>query len=162
MSIAIAERAVVVTRTAAETIRLGERLGAVAEPGDLVCLYGDLGAGKTQLAKGIARALGVTSVVNSPSFVLVAEHVGRLPFFHVDLYRLADVGEAVAAGILDERRATGLTVIEWADRIAELLPATRLDVRIEGAADEPRRIRLEALDAAYGRYCRVATEGDNR
>lgn len=162
MSTAIAERVVVVTRTAAETIRLGERLGAVAEPGDLVCLYGELGAGKTQLAKGIARGLGVASVVNSPSFVLVAEYAGRLPFFHVDLYRLADVGEAIAAGILDDRRAAGLTVVEWAERIAELLPAARLDVRIEGAADEPRRIRLEALEPGYRRYCRVVGEGSER
>jgi tRNA threonylcarbamoyladenosine biosynthesis protein TsaE len=162
MSTAIAERIVVVTRTAAETIRLGERLGAVAEPGDLVCLYGELGAGKTQLAKGIARGLGVASVVNSPSFVLVAEYAGRLPFFHVDLYRLADVGEAIAAGILDDRRAAGLTVVEWAERIAELLPAARLDVRIEGAADEPRRIRLEALEPGYRRYCRVVGEGSER
>jgi tRNA threonylcarbamoyladenosine biosynthesis protein TsaE len=162
MSTAIAERVVVVTRTAAETICLGERLGAVAEPGDLVCLYGELGAGKTQLAKGIARGLGVASVVNSPSFVLVAEYAGRLPFFHVDLYRLADVGEAIAAGILDDRRAAGLTVVEWAERIAELLPAARLDVRIEGAADEPRRIRLEALEPGYRRYCRVVGEGSER
>jgi tRNA threonylcarbamoyladenosine biosynthesis protein TsaE len=162
MSTAIAERVVVVTRTAAETIRLGERLGAVAEPGDLVCLYGELGAGKTQLAKGIARGLGVASVVNSPSFVLVAEYAGRLPFFHVDLYRLTDVGEAIAAGILDDRRAAGLTVVEWAERIAELLPAARLDVRIEGAADEPRRIRLEALEPGYRRYCRVVGEGSER
>lgn len=162
MPTAIAERVVVVTRTAAETIRLGERLGAVAEPGDLVCLYGELGAGKTQLAKGIARGLGVASVVNSPSFVLVAEYAGRLPFFHVDLYRLADVGEAIAAGILDDRRAAGLTVVEWAERIAELLPAARLDVRIEGAADEPRRIRLEALEPGYRRYCRVVGEGSER
>ncbi|HWP62703.1 MAG TPA: tRNA (adenosine(37)-N6)-threonylcarbamoyltransferase complex ATPase subunit type 1 TsaE [Candidatus Binatia bacterium] len=156
MSTAITERVVVVTRTATETIRLGERLGAVAEPGDLVCLFGDLGAGKTQLAKGIARGLGVTGVVNSPSFILVAEHVGRLPFFHVDLYRLTDLGEAIAAGILDERRASGLTVVEWADRIADLLPAARLDIRIEGTADEPRRFSLEAHDPGHRRYCRAA------
>lgn len=162
MSIAIAERAVVVTRTPAETLRLGERLAAVAEPGDLICLYGSLGAGKTQLAKGIARGLGVVGVVNSPSFILVAEHVGRMPFFHIDLYRLTDAAEAVAAGVLDERQSAGLTVVEWADRMAELLPEARLDVRIDGAADGPRRISIEALDPAYRRYCRAVAEPDRR
>jgi tRNA threonylcarbamoyladenosine biosynthesis protein TsaE len=74
---------------AATTRAIGAALGGVARPGDLICLRGDLGAGKTQLAKGIAAGLGVTTTVNSPSFILMAEHMGRLPFFHIDLYRLA-------------------------------------------------------------------------
>lgn len=158
MSIAIADRIVVTTRSAAETQRLGERLAAVAEGGDLICCYGSLGAGKTQLAKGIARGLGVSGVVNSPSFVLVAEHAGRVPLFHADCYRLADAAEALAAGILDERQGAGVTVIEWAERLGDLLPAARLDVRIEGTADEPRRITIEALAPSYRRYCRAAAE----
>lgn len=160
MSIAIADRTLVVTSSAVETQRLGERLAGAAEPGDLICLYGSLGAGKTQLAKGIARGLGVASVVNSPSFVLVAEHVGRLPLFHVDCYRLADAAEALAAGVLDERQGAGVTVVEWADRLGDLLPAARLDVRIEGTADEPRRISIEARSPSYRRYCRAAATFD--
>ncbi len=162
MSIVVTERHVVVTRTAAETLLLGERLASVAEPGDLICLFGPLGAGKTQLAKGIARGLGVRSVVNSPSFVVVAEYVGRLPLFHIDLYRLAGPADALGAGVFDERQAAGLTVIEWAERIAEVLPDARLDVEIEGAGDEPRRIGLEARGPAYRRYLDAAAPGRRR
>jgi tRNA threonylcarbamoyladenosine biosynthesis protein TsaE len=158
MATAVVERTVVVTRTPSETFRLGERLAAVAEPGDFIALTGSLGAGKTQLAKGLARGLGITAVVNSPSFVLVAEYDGRLPLFHVDLYRLSDPAEAVAAGVLDERQGAGVTVVEWAERLGSLLPAARLDVRIEGVADEPRRIAIEALDPSYRRYCWAAVE----
>ena len=82
-------------------------LAAVARPGDLLCLWGDLGAGKTQFAKGFGAGLGVTRHVNSPSFVLMAEYAGRLPLFHIDLYRLADAAEALAGGLLDERQADG-------------------------------------------------------
>lgn len=158
MPIAITDRVVVITRSAAETQRLGERLAEVAEAGDLICCSGSLGAGKTQLAKGIARGLGVSSVVNSPSFVLVAEYAGRLPLVHVDCYRLGDPAEALAAGVLDERQAAGVTVIEWPERLGDLLPAARLDVRIEGTADEPRRIHIEARAPSYRRYCRAAAE----
>ena len=78
-------RARVRTTSAAETVALGERLGRVAEPGDLVCLWGDLGAGKTQVAKGVARGLDVVDTVNSPTFILMNEYAGRLPLFHVDV-----------------------------------------------------------------------------
>ena len=78
-----------------------------ARAGDLVCLWGDLGAGKTQLAKAFGAGLGVTDTINSPSFILMAEYAGRLPLFHVDLYRLADAADALAGGLLDERRSAG-------------------------------------------------------
>jgi tRNA threonylcarbamoyladenosine biosynthesis protein TsaE len=141
-----------VTGSPAETMELGERLGAVARAGDLICLWGDLGAGKTQLTKGIARGLGIVDTVNSPTFVLMAEYPGRLPLFHVDLYRLADANDALAGGLVDERQADGLTVVEWPDRMAPVLPAARLDVRIEGTADEPREIELIPGDPSYDRY----------
>ena len=106
----------------------------------MLALIGELGAGKTQLAKGVAEGLGVTSVVNSPTFVLMNEHVGRLRLFHVDAYRLGDPEEASAAGLLDERHADGVTVIEWADRLDGWLPAERLEIQLEtpaGCADAP-------------------------
>src|SRR5213593_2452264 len=106
MPAAVHLRAQVRTTTSEETIALGERLGRVAEPGDLVCLWGELGAGKTQLAKGIAKGLGVADTVNSPTFVLMAEYTGRLPLFHLDLYRLDGASEIVASGLLDERRSS--------------------------------------------------------
>ncbi len=119
----------------AETRETGRALAASAPPGTIIALVGPLGAGKTELTKGIARGLGVTSVVNSPTFVLMNEHSGRLRLFHADVYRLSDPAEALAAGLLDERGAEGLTVIEWADRLGDWLPAERLEIEIEPAAD---------------------------
>jgi tRNA threonylcarbamoyladenosine biosynthesis protein TsaE len=147
---------VLTTESPAETLALGERLGGLAAAGDLVCLWGDLGAGKTQLAKGIARGLGIDDTVNSPTFVLMSEYRGRLPLFHVDLYRLADAADALAGGVVDERQVEGLTVVEWPDRMGIVLPAGRLDVRISGTADDPRTIELVAGSARYRRYLEAA------
>lgn len=136
----------------AATRELGERLAAAARAGDLVCLWGELGAGKTQLAKGFGAGLGVTTTINSPTFVLMTEHAGRLPLFHVDLYRLADAADALSGGILDDRQSEGVTIVEWPDRLADVLPAARLDVRIEGTGDDPREIRIEATGPELARY----------
>jgi tRNA threonylcarbamoyladenosine biosynthesis protein TsaE len=152
---AVAEH-VVVTRDAAGTIALATRLAAVARAGDLLCLVGDLGAGKTQFAKGFAAGLGVTDVVTSPTFVLMAEYAGRLPLFHLDLYRLDDAADALAGGLLDDRQATGVSLVEWGDRLGPALPAARLDVLIAGEADEPRRIALRTADEGYRRYVEAA------
>jgi tRNA threonylcarbamoyladenosine biosynthesis protein TsaE len=142
-----------ITAPAVETtLALGERIGRVASAGDLICLWGELGAGKTQLTKGIARGLGIDDTVNSPTFVLMSEYAGRLPLFHVDLYRLADASDALAGGVVDDRQATGVTVVEWPDRMRELLPATRLDVAIEGTGDDERQISLIARDRRYRRF----------
>lgn len=146
-----------VTTTSADATRgLAGRLAAVARAGDLVCLIGELGAGKTQFAKGFAAGLGVTGTVSSPSFILMAEHAGRLPLFHLDLYRLAGAADAIAGGLLDERQAAGVTLVEWAERLGPVLPASRLDVVIEGSGDEPRRIRLRTDDPGYARYLEAA------
>jgi tRNA threonylcarbamoyladenosine biosynthesis protein TsaE len=138
-----------------ETRELAARLAAVARPGDLVALFGELGAGKTEFAKGFARGLGVVDLVDSPSFVLMAEYRGRMPLFHLDLFRLAGPLDAIESGLLDERRASGVTIVEWAERLGALLPVERLDVRIEGSGDEARRIRLESASPAYRRYVRA-------
>ena len=157
MSATIAER-VVVTGDAAATRALAFRLATVAEEGDLLCLIGDLGAGKTQFAKGFAAGLGVTDVVNSPTFVLMSEYEGRLLVFHLDLYRIDDASDAIAAGLLDERLSGGVTVIEWAERLGSTLPRERLDVLIEGTGDEPRTIRLRAGGLRHRRYVVAAEE----
>jgi tRNA threonylcarbamoyladenosine biosynthesis protein TsaE len=137
----------------AEAMRaLGAALAAVARPGDVLCLFGDLGAGKTQLAKGFGAGLGVGETISSPSFVLMAEYQGRLPMFHIDLYRLAGGAAAISDGLLDERQADGVTLIEWADRLGSALPASRLDVRIQGTGDEPRAVLLAPSDAAHAGY----------
>lgn len=138
------------------TQTLAAALAAVAAPGDLVCLWGELGAGKTAFVKGFGRGLGVASTINSPTFILMAEHEGRIPLFHLDLYRLADASDAWSGGLLDEREATGVTVVEWPGRLGAALPASRLDVQIEGTGDAPRRIRIEAGDPALAGYIAAA------
>ena len=135
---------IVETRDPAGTRALAGALAAAARPGDLISLVGELGAGKTQFAKGFGAGLGVTDTIVSPSFVLMAEYRGRLPLFHIDLYRLAGAAEALAGGLIDERQAEGVTLIEWAERLEDAMPAGRLDVLIEGTGDEPRRIVLRA------------------
>ena len=106
------------------TTRLGLALATVARPGDLICLWGDLGAGKTHLAKAIGAGLGVTDTIVSPSFILMAEYRGRLPLFHLDPYRLAGAEDALAGGLIDERQAEGLTLVEWPERMGDVLPAS--------------------------------------
>ena len=142
------------------TQRLAAALAGVAAPGDLVCMWGELGAGKTVFAKGFGRGLGVATTINSPTFVLMAEHAGRIPLFHLDLYRLGDAGDAWAGGLLDDRQAAGVTLVEWPERLAVALPRARLDVRIEGTADAPRRITVEARDPALARYAAAAAAAD--
>jgi tRNA threonylcarbamoyladenosine biosynthesis protein TsaE len=136
----------------AATSALGLALAEAARPGDLICLWGDLGAGKTHLAKAFGAGLGVVDTINSPSFILMAEYAGRLPLFHVDLYRLADATDAFAGGLIDDRQAAGVTIVEWPDRMAAVLPAERLDVRIDGAGDAPRRITVRAGTPDLRRY----------
>jgi len=136
-----------------ETRAIGQALGAHAQPGAMLALIGPLGAGKTELAKGVAEGLGVTSVVNSPTFVLMNEHAGRLRLFHIDAYRLDDPEEAVAAGLFDDRQAAGVAVVEWADRLADRLPAERLELTLVPEADgsDMRQISWRALGAAHQR-----------
>ena len=135
-----------------QTRALGRALGGAAVAGTLLALRGPLGAGKTQLAKGVAEGLGVPTVVNSPTFVLMNEHVGRLRLYHVDAYRLADPEEAVAAGLLDDRELEGVTVIEWADRLEGWLPLDRLEIDLEpGSGLSERHVRWEAHGPAHAR-----------
>ena len=139
----------------AATTALGSALASAARPGDLIALWGDLGAGKTHLAKAFGAGLGVTDTIVSPSFVLMAEYDGRLPLFHIDLYRLTDAADALAGGLVDDRQAAGVTLVEWPDRLGDALPEHRLDIEIDGSGDEPRTIRLRAGDADLGRYLAV-------
>jgi tRNA threonylcarbamoyladenosine biosynthesis protein TsaE len=144
-----------VTHDAAATRQVGRTLGRAAVPGTVLALIGPLGAGKTQLAKGVADGLGVTTVVNSPTFILMNEHGGRLRLYHIDAYRLADPEEAVAAGLLDERQVDGVTVIEWADRLEGWLPADRLEIELlPGRVETDRLLRLTAHGPEHERLAR--------
>jgi tRNA threonylcarbamoyladenosine biosynthesis protein TsaE len=144
-----------ISASADATRALGSLLARAAAPGDLVCLWGELGAGKTQLAKGFGAGLGIGTTINSPTFVLMAEYAGRLPLFHVDLYRLAGPQEAIEGGLLDERQSAGVTVVEWPDRLGGALPEARLDVRLDGSGDEPRTITVRAGSPSLARYLAV-------
>jgi tRNA threonylcarbamoyladenosine biosynthesis protein TsaE len=141
-----------------ETRAIGHALGSHALAGALVALIGPLGAGKTELAKGVAEGLGITSVVNSPTFVLMNEHAGRLRLYHIDAYRLDDPEEALAAGLFDDRQASGVAVVEWADRLADRLPAERLELTLVPEPDgtDRRRISWRAIGAAHRRLAAEA------
>ncbi len=156
MSELLAAERVVTTFDPAQTRSLAARLAVVARPGDLLCLVGDLGAGKTQFAKGFAVGLGIDGIVSSPTFVLMTEYAGRLPMFHLDLYRIEDAADAVAGGLLDERQLAGVVLVEWAERLGRALPVSRLDVMIDGTGDEPRRIAIRSADPEYARYLEAA------
>lgn len=136
----------VITYAAEETIELGERLGRELQPGDVLVLTGDLGAGKTQLAKGIARALGVGGAVTSPTFTIQMAYQGRdLDLNHFDLYRLEHAGQLEDTGLYDALGADGVCVIEWGERFADEIGDERLDVvltRLDGEVapgEEPPR-----------------------
>jgi tRNA threonylcarbamoyladenosine biosynthesis protein TsaE len=150
------EQRIVISPDPAATTRLGESLGAVAQAGDLVCLWGELGAGKTHLAKAFGAGLGVTDTIVSPSFILMAEYDGRLRLFHMDPYRLVSAEDALAGGLIDERQADGVTLVEWPERLGDALPVDRLDVRIDGTGEEPRTITLTAWGDRYRRYLEAA------
>ena len=127
----------------------GERLARILRPGDVVALYGELGAGKTCFIQGLARGMGVRSEVTSPTFIFVNEYQGRLPIYHVDLYRTEDLQEIVDLGIEEYLYGDGITVVEWAEKIEHLLPAGTIRVTISGLGDEPRKIRLEGVPEGW-------------
>ena len=145
----------VVSPDPASTSALGVAFASVARAGDLICLWGDLGAGKTHLAKAIGAGLGVTETIASPSYILMAEYAGRLPLFHLDLYRLENAADVLAGGLIDDRQSTGVTVVEWPDRMAAALPTDRLDVQIDGAGDATRVITVRAGSPKLQRYLDV-------
>jgi tRNA threonylcarbamoyladenosine biosynthesis protein TsaE len=146
----------VVSHSTEQTRDFAATLAGVAAAGDRIALVGPLGAGKTQFAKGFAAGLGVSEVVNSPSFTLMAEYAGRLPLFHQDLYRLTGAEEAIGGGLLDERQLDGVTLTEWAERLPNSIDPGRLTVRFEVAGDEERQITVAAATPRQGRYLRAA------
>jgi tRNA threonylcarbamoyladenosine biosynthesis protein TsaE len=123
---------VIETYSPEETFALGEKMGRDAEPGEVYTLVGDLGVGKTVFTQGIASGLGITEPVSSPTFTIVQVYEeGRMPFYHFDVYRIGDIEEMEEIGYEDYFYGEGLTLIEWADLIEELLPMKRREIRIE-------------------------------
>ncbi|HWQ58702.1 MAG TPA: tRNA (adenosine(37)-N6)-threonylcarbamoyltransferase complex ATPase subunit type 1 TsaE [Clostridia bacterium] len=132
----------------ADTAALGLRLAQALFDGAFIALYGDLGAGKTTLARAIAGGLGIRGVV-SPTFTIAREYEGRLPFVHFDAYRLACAQELYDIGFDDYLARGGVVVMEWCENVPEALPAERLDIRIAGDGDAPRTIELAARGARH-------------
>lgn len=142
---------IVVTRSSDETAALGEQWGRAARTGWVIGLSGDLGAGKTQLVKGLARGLGLATLIASPTFALVNEHRdGRLPLFHLDLYRLDSREQIIGAGLEEYLlKPAGVTVVEWAERyfdVASPQPGL-IRVSIETLGENERRITYEDIGA---------------
>ena len=138
------------TYSAEETAALGEKLGRKAEPGDVCTLMGDLGVGKTVLTQGIAKGLGITEPISSPTFTIVQIYEeGRLPFYHFDVYRIGDIEEMDEIGYEDYFYGNGLCMIEWANLIEEILPEKRHDISIEKDLEKGfdyRKITIRELD----------------
>ena len=120
------------TYSAEETAELGRRMGLEAKPGDAYTLVGDLGVGKTVFTQGIALGLGITEAISSPTFTIVQVYEeGRMPFYHFDVYRIGDIEEMDEIGYEDYFYGEGLTMIEWANLIEEILPEKRKEITIE-------------------------------
>jgi tRNA threonylcarbamoyladenosine biosynthesis protein TsaE len=139
------------SKNPSETIRIGKQIGRLLQRGDVVALVGELGAGKTQFIKGLAQGVGVgkSVYVSSPSFTLINEYKGEIPFYHIDLYRLEEEKEAEELGLEEYFHGEGITAIEWADRIPSLLPAEFLCVNIHYMGKQIRSIELVAKGERY-------------
>ncbi len=132
-----------VTNSAAETRALGEKLASRLKAGDVVVLEGELGAGKSELARGIARGLGVTETVTSPSFtILNVYESGRCPLYHFDWYRLESEEELYELGMDEYLGGDGIAVVEWAERCPDAVPENVLRIRLEVTGGESRRITV--------------------
>ena len=133
-----------VTNSAAETRALGEKLASRLKAGDVVVLEGELGAGKSELARGIARGLGVTETVTSPSFtILNVYESGRCPLYHFDWYRLESEEELYELGMDEYLGGDGIAVVEWAERCPDAVPENVLRIRLEVTGGENRRITID-------------------
>jgi tRNA threonylcarbamoyladenosine biosynthesis protein TsaE len=137
-----------------DTRRLGEQIGRLLRPGDIICLYGELGTGKTVLAKGLAKGLQVTDqdAVRSPSFVLIHHHRGRVPMYHADLYRLYGPADVTDIGLRELMGGDGVVVIEWAEKLDAPLPSERLDIILEYHGQGMRLITIQPQGM---RYCEL-------
>jgi tRNA threonylcarbamoyladenosine biosynthesis protein TsaE len=141
--------------TIEETNTFGQQLAELLQPGDLITMEGDLGAGKTTLTKAIGAGLGVTRTINSPTFTIIKEYEGRLPLYHMDVYRLENSDEDI--GFEEYFSGEGVTIVEWAQFIEDYLPKDRLELTLKHDG-ESRTITLQPVGKRYEKLCKELTK----
>jgi tRNA threonylcarbamoyladenosine biosynthesis protein TsaE len=148
---ALVEKVVLQTKNPAETIRIGKHIGRLLLPGDVVALVGELGTGKTQFVKGLAAGVGIgtSADISSPSFTLINEYGGKVPLYHIDLFRLKSEREAGGLGLEEYFRGGGITVVEWADKIPSFLPPEMLWLQIRYTGERARSFEITAKGKRY-------------
>lgn len=144
-----------ISHSETQTRRLGMRLAPLLQAGDVVALIGDLGSGKTRWIQGVCQGLDVADPVISPTFTLVNEYRGRLPVYHIDLYRLADAAESLSFGLEEYLYGNGITLVEWADKALDYFPKSYLAIELYYLEDTKRRVVMRP----YGdRFSHVLNE----
>ena len=145
------ETLTLISYSEAETHYLGSVLGSLLEAGQVIALIGDLGTGKTRWAQGIGQGLKVPAdeTINSPTFTFINHYSGRLPFYHVDVYRLTNVEEAETLGLEDYFSSDGVCLIEWANQIQAILPSERLEISLTYLDETQRNVTIKAYGLAY-------------
>ncbi len=132
-----------ITKSADETIELGRKIGNLLKKGDIIAMQGTLAAGKTTITKGIAQALGISETITSPTFCLISEYYGKMPLYHMDVYRLDGGEDFVNLGTDDMLYGDGVSIIEWSEKIMDELPKKTIILKIEPQPDNSRIITIE-------------------
>ncbi len=131
------------THSAEETILLGNKIGRKLKPGDIIAMQGTLAAGKTTITKGIAQALGIDDTITSPTFCLISEYYGKMPLYHMDVYRLDGIEDFVNLGTDDMLYGDGVSIIEWSEKIMSELPKRTIVLKITPQEDNSRLIEID-------------------
>lgn len=134
---------ILTTHTPEQTIAIGEFIGSRLQKGDILALQGTLAAGKTTITKGIARGLGITENVTSPTFTLISEYIGRIPLYHMDVYRLGTTEEFINLGVEEMLYGNGVCVIEWSEKVMSELPKNSITISLVTQEDDSRSITIE-------------------
>lgn len=145
----------IVAKTVKDTVNTGFMLGKILRIGDVVCLTGDLGTGKTALTGGIAKAIGIDGYITSPTFTIINEYEGKIPLYHFDVYRIAESEEMFEIGFEEYISGNGIVVIEWAELIQEILPQEYIYINIKKdykAGENLRIINIEFFGQRYSDY----------
>ena len=156
------KRLQVFTRSPEETRQIGKALGARAQPGHVFLLIGPLGVGKTCFAQGVLWGLGVDEYARSPTFVLVSQYPGRIPMYHIDLYRLDTTAQLLDLGLDEYLYGDGVCVVEWADKVRDAFPLEHLEVRMEHVDETTRRLTITTNGSGYDAVLEAAERAVTR